>query len=242
MVSCCGVALASCFAWAGISPSTYARWRSCALGPLRVAIQAQPIISLVVVGIMNNADPWQYGGTAGGALFWLLFTLCSGSLGAVQWALAARLPLLLHAVAQAGVLWLELSRLPSFCGCQVMQQPQSRAAVRRAYSLLERLSSFGHTRGSAALGPQAQCWAVAALVLVWLGFVLPTVVVAVWECEEFHKFRAVTGGRHLSGWRTWLYERTAAAPVEGGWVRGGKLALMCWPLVGVVWDLVKTMA
>lgn len=83
------------------------------------------------------------------------------------------------------------------------------------------------------------------------GFVVPTVVIAVWECRSFQEFRAArrgqlrSGGSGGGGWEL-LYARSTPGVLAGraswDWLEASKIGLVSLSLFGAVWGCLRLYA
>lgn len=196
------------------------------------------------------------------ARFLMALVLASGVVGLVQFSLTTRLRLPLHVAVQAAVLLLvTMKDISTVCASEVMALLPSQALVHRLYSAIDFMSLRGvlygdangggggkSADGSAGAGaptPAAECWAVLALLQVALGFVLPTVILANWECGElqwYSKRPGMASRRFQHDWLTALYSHATDMPGDAGWLRRAKLAFAAAILLSVLWDILALMA
>ncbi|GAB4822970.1 hypothetical protein N2152v2_010016 [Parachlorella kessleri] len=242
--------VAGCLAWAHLQPCSYVRWRELSQSLVRIAaLSVQVSGACVVIAVFRGAEPpWQRGtGPREHGMFLLSLLLATNVVGLVQFSLASRLRLPVHTVTQAAALAVTLSSIPSLCSCSTMQLAPSRRVVHTLHSAIDLLScrwAFSGFAKAAAEPPSpvAECWAVVAAVQVLVGFVLPEVLLAVWECRDFHHFKERTGGRYQRSFCAWLYANFTDQPQEQGWVRWSKLLLAGLVLFSTVWDILLNLA
>jgi hypothetical protein len=247
MVTCYVITLCTgilgALAWSRVAPGQYVAWREAVVAIVRILANACPVVPLILTTMLRSANPWQQGAMLGHVLFMGLLLFSSGVLGMMWYALALRLPLPLHAIVQGMSTFLFLKHVPSLCACGAMEQAQSVSVMRRLYAVFDLVSMrwlFGAPSGPAS--PAGECWAVMAALQICMGYVFPTVVLAVRECRKFVEFWRQARGHYRSSWRTWLYENTTDGPLNAGWVRWGKLALASVYFFSVLWDILVVLS
>ena len=247
--------MAAALAWAAADPRSYARWREVVASGLRIFTLANPACIFTRLAALGG------GGTGGGAGllaqagFLARFVVAVKLPSLLQWSLLARLRLPMHALVQAIAVYLTLRGVPALCASPALQRPAAAAAIRKLAALFNILSfpwsggSGGGGGGGAALHEgeapslEGECWAVTALMQIALGYVLPLVLLAVWEASDFERFREATRGRYSSSVGTLLYEYSSPRPPsEADWERRAKLAIVSWSLFLVLWDVLKLLS
>jgi hypothetical protein len=230
--------------WARAVPGSYLAWREAIISWVRIWASASSAVPVVLVATLQRANPWQQGALVGYPLFLGLLLFSCSVVGLAWYALALRLSLPVHAIVHGMSLLLFLKQVPAVCASGAMQQVQSVSAMHGLHAVFDLVSMrwlFGAP--SSSLTPAQECWAVMAALQIFLGYMVPTVVLAVQECREFLEFRRLSRGGYQSNWRTWLYENTTDAPLNAGLLIWGKVALAGLMLFNVVWDtLVVTAA
>ena len=130
-------------------------------------------------------------------------------------ALARPLSLALHTPTQALVMLCIWWRNPAICAAPVLQHPAAQRHTAATYGALSAVVRAGSPMplpcGFAQHGPLGQCRAVLTLAELALGFLAPTLVLALSEAELHRRWR-----------RTWVkWKRNHLGPGGGGGGGGG---------------------
>jgi hypothetical protein len=242
----CSAAMAGCVLLASTAPSSYWRWREPASALLRVYFCTLQASSLTRIAALESADPWgRHGsGVLAHLVFLGQFVFATKVVGLLQWGLVSRVRLPLHITFQGAAVAATVASISSLCTCGAMQQAPARAWMHKLFAVLDWLALYAPFSAPAfsASNSAGECWAVVATAQIGLGFAVPTVVHAAWECADFVRFSQQTRGRFRDGWCTWLYQNVTDGPMGEGWVRRTKLVLASWSLFSVLWGILRVAA
>lgn len=153
------------------------------------------------------------------------------SVGPCPQAMAHPLPLWLHIPIQAAMVAFVRYHTPSMCGTAALQHPTTQAGTAAVYNGLAALLGFLPFKVHVPQhGPAGQCAAVLTLAELLLGFLLPTLTLAVWEARQHERYC-----RHWAAWQRQQemeqQQQAAAGPAVAPAPRHAAPAgalLFCW--------------
>ena len=242
------LALAATLLWAYAAPGSYAAWRELPAAAIPLAGVWLPAGWAISQALMGTHDDWAGGATVtAAALFWcralgapmLPYVILHGTV------VGKRYPL--HCAVQAGlagaVLWRAVLRPPGICGTPLAGHPLSQRQISAVHAAL-RFCGHLYRVPSAWLGPErltplVQCRAVASVLILMLGLVLPLVCTAVWQHAAYVQFAAAGAAAEPDGTRAEAptLQLRSAAERAVRWVLRVLSLAMALSLAATVWDI-----